>query len=187
MKEIWTLIIKTSLPGACECIEGVKTTVEAFDSFEKARSAFRSKLKDYAFSKNAMFDGEGKITSFCEYYKNMSLYQSKEKECKDKEILTSSVVKDIQNALTAAFAGNDIELKPTTSVYCDSLLEVHIEDNVLRVSANLDGPMDDCAPTLNTNIFSMKKEQDYYLYVDDMFGQNASSVLSMDLFKTQVQ
>lgn len=185
--KIWTLVIKTSLPGACERIEDVKTTVEAFDCFEKARSALRSKLKSYAFSKNAMFDGDGRITSFSEYYKNMNLYQSAGEKHKTNGHLYPYIVKTIQDAMVNVFAGNDIALQQANGMYCDSLIEVNIDDNTLRVSANLSGPMDDCAPTLNTNIFSMEKERNYYLYIDDMFGQNVSSMLSIDLIQTQIQ
>ena len=52
MKEIWVLTIKTSLPETCVSYNDLKMTIMAFDTYEKARAAFREKLRTFAFSEN---------------------------------------------------------------------------------------------------------------------------------------
>ena len=60
-KEVWALTIRTSLPDVARSEDDLKTTNLFFQSFEKAKEALREKLKEFAFSKNKMFDGEGGI------------------------------------------------------------------------------------------------------------------------------
>ena len=67
MKEIWTLIIKTSLPNTAEDVTELVTTVDAFSDFETAKISLREKLKDFAFNKNSMFDGKGNLTYLNSY------------------------------------------------------------------------------------------------------------------------
>ena len=67
MKEIWSLIIKTSLPNTAEDVTELVTTVDAFSDFESAKVALRDKLKDFAFNKNSMFDGKGGIIELEDY------------------------------------------------------------------------------------------------------------------------
>jgi hypothetical protein len=67
MKEVWVLSVKTSLPEACENSNDLETNYIVFESFEKGRDEFRKIIKEYAFSENAMFDGEGAIIHFKEY------------------------------------------------------------------------------------------------------------------------
>ena len=61
MKKIWTLIIKTSLPNTAEDVTELVTTVDAFSAFELAKASLREKLKNFAFNKNSMFEGQGRI------------------------------------------------------------------------------------------------------------------------------
>ena len=67
MKNTWVLSIRTSLPKVCESAGELKTYVFVFESFEEARFALRRALKNYAFSKNSMFDGRGHIVHFLKY------------------------------------------------------------------------------------------------------------------------
>ena len=50
-----------------------------------------------------------------------------------------------------------------------------------------DGPCNGYDPYIKTNIFSMKEEKDYCLYIDDLFGQDFSAELYIDLKKTEVK
>ena len=70
MKKIWTLIIKTSLPNTAENVTELNTKVQAFECFEDAKNKLREKLKEYAFTKNAMFDGEGGLIQLKNYIDN---------------------------------------------------------------------------------------------------------------------
>ncbi len=61
MDSIWVLSVKTSLPYVCEKVEDMKTEFFAFGSFEDAKQALKNKLKEFAFSENSMFDGNGNM------------------------------------------------------------------------------------------------------------------------------
>ena len=67
MKSLWVLSVKTSLPNVCELASDMKTEFYAFESFDDAKKSLEKKLKELAFSKNAMFDGEGNMIYFKKY------------------------------------------------------------------------------------------------------------------------
>ena len=67
MNNTWVVSIKTSLPDVCYNSGELKTKIYLFDCFESARSAVRAILKKLSFSKNTMFDGDGKITHLSKY------------------------------------------------------------------------------------------------------------------------
>ena len=54
MKEIWTLIIKTSLPETCKDAGDIKTTVTSYEKFDDAKAAMQKELRQLAFSKNTL-------------------------------------------------------------------------------------------------------------------------------------
>ena len=83
MNEIWTLVIKTSLPKVCESSKDFKTIIENYYNFESAKNAMRLKIKEYAFSKNAMFNGNGIIKHFDKYIKDMYDPDSEDEEAPD--------------------------------------------------------------------------------------------------------
>jgi hypothetical protein len=189
MNEIWVLIIKTSLPNVAVISKDMKTSIVGFDSFEKARNAFREKIKEFAFSDNSMFDGKGQIKNFSEYVDGMTDEIDDEYDDEiDDEALTSKKLSAIQGALKKAFSGDNVKLKIPDGTYTDWMIAVDVEAGSVEFYGDDDGPDNGYNPTLKTNIFSMEKEQDYYLYVNDIFGQNdASSELYIDLKKVSIQ
>ena len=68
-KEIWTLIIKTSLLETAESTLDLQLEVKAFGKFEDAKQAVREKLKEYAFTENSMFNGKGDLIYLERYAK----------------------------------------------------------------------------------------------------------------------
>ena len=64
MKKLWVLSIRTSLPEECFTRANLKTTFSAFETFEDAKKAMRKEIKNLTFTKNTMFDGDGKISVF---------------------------------------------------------------------------------------------------------------------------
>ena len=64
------LTVRTSLPKACENAYGLKLDVYAFESFQEGRDAVRKVMNKFAFAKNKMFDGKGKLTrmTWCSRY-----------------------------------------------------------------------------------------------------------------------
>ena len=180
MKEIWVLSIRTSLPEVCETANDLKLTVIAYDSFEKGKAAMRDAIKSFAFSRNAMFDGEGGLIQMQNYSDEIGDYE-------EDYVLTPDVILSIQNTLKQAFAGNDTAFELESGVYTDWMAAASIEKDSIRMYGDDDGPDNGINPVLSTNILSMEKKQDYYLYIDDRFGQDdASSELYIDLKKTAV-
>ena len=178
---IWVLSIRTSLPEVCETANDLKLTVIAYDSFEKGRAAMRDAIKSFAFSRNAMFDGEGGLIQMQKYSDGIGYYE-------EDFVLTPDVISSIQNTLKQAFAGNDTAFELECGIYTDWMAAASIEKDSIRMYGDDDGPFNGINPVLSTNILSMEKKQDYYLYIDDRFGQDdASSELYIDLKQTAVE
>ena len=96
----------------------------------------------------------------------------------------------IRDALKKAISGYDVSLDLKNGEYTDCCnMTVRVKNGVIDLYGDYDGPLNQCDPVLKTNIFSMEKEQDYYLYIDDLFGGNdeASSELIVDLIKTTLE
>lgn len=183
MNEIWVLTVKTSLPETCNTYDEMTTEVSAFDSFEKGKNSLRQKLKDFAFSENAMFNGEGKIKYFAKYVEE-TLELDLQCGCVAKE---NKVFSKIQDTLTTVFQGEDTDLDVELDTYADYMIGVTVKENEISFCGYEDGPINGYYPTLATNLFSMKEEKNYYLYIDDRFGQDdATSELYIDLVKTEV-
>ncbi len=158
-----------------------------FESFEAAKEAFRAKIRDFAFSKNAMFDGNGKLKQF-ELYKS-SLEDEEDAEAEEEEgTLTLRLYGKVLEAVTEFFGGKELQLDVKDGFYTDWMVAVDIKDNSIRVCGDDDGPFNGYDPVLATNALSMQEEKDYYLYIDDCLGQEAcSAVLSIDLKKVTME
>lgn len=185
MSEIWVLSIKTSLPKTCRRNDQMKTVISAFDSFEKGRDAMREKIKEYAFSKNTMFDGAGRVIILNKYIKDGLNYFKNN----DDELLleTYKVFSSIQDTLSVAFSGQNTAVKVTCGKYDDWNIAVKVTRDTVRFYNGEGGDENGYNPVLTTNIISTEKEQDYYLYINDMFGQDGdSSELYVDLKKIPV-
>lgn len=183
MKEIWVLSIRTALPEVCESANDLKNTVTAYDNFEKGKAAMRDAIKSFAFSRNAMFDGEGGLIQMQKYSEDREGYDYDEEEF----VLTPDVLSSIQNTLKQIFAGSDTAFELECGEYTDWMAAASIEKDSIRMYGDDDGPDNGINPVLATNILSMEKEQDYYLYINDRFGQyDASAELYIDLKKTAV-
>ncbi len=182
MNDIWVLSVRTSLPGTCAHIGNFEPKFLAFESFQKAREACRAKIKDLAFSENSMFDGKGKITHLSEYADEFD--EEYEDEPDDSDWLGKNRITQIHEALTAIFSGIDTKLNIENGDYDDCMIAVHVENNSVNFYGIGDGPLNECDPVLKTNMFSMEKESDYYLYIDDFLGQHVTTAeLYIDLKK----
>ena len=154
MKKIWTLIIKTSLPNTAEDVTELVTTVDAFSDFESAKVALRDKLKDFAFNKNSMFDGKGKLT-YLNSYINACIDEEEDEDVVE-DILTQSKLNCIQNALEGIFTGKDIPL-PLEDVECcsDWMIAFDVKDGEVKFYGYDDGPLNGYDPRIKTNMFDM--------------------------------
>ena len=83
---------------------------------------------------------------------------------------------------------NDV-LDELKKKYPAFLIESHFQyefAGVLKMYGEEEGVYNGFDPVLETNIFSMQNEQDYYLHIDDAFGQEDSSAeLFIDLRKAK--
>ena len=180
MKNTWVLSIKTSLPKTCSNATELKTTVYAFDSFENARTALRSELKKITFSKNKMFDGNGGIIYLNKYLKN-----SDDEYCED-TFLSKTRLSYICELLLKIFEGEDVKPKLKTGVCTDWMVAYKYKNGTMNFYGDDDGPCNGYDPIIKTNMFEIKEEKHYFLYIDDCLGQeDASSELYIDLMKAE--
>ena len=183
MKEIWVLTVKTSLPDTCENSSDLTTTCQAFDSFEKGRNALRETIKQYAFSKNSMFDGNGNIIYLKQYADNFD-----DEVCADDfEVLDINRINYVIDSLREVFSGRDVDFEMESEYCTDWMIAIHSKPGEVSFCGEDDGPCNGYDPDLRTNIFSMKEEKHYFLYIDDCFGQDdCTSELYIDLQKAEL-
>ena len=192
MKEIWVLTIKTSLPKVCDSYEDLKMTVRVFDTYEKARSAFRAELKTLAFSENAMFNGKGQITQLKEELRHYAISEADIKLPETEnapKLLSNERLTQLHNALTEAIAGRDTQVGIPSGHYTDATYySAQVKPDYLHLYGDFEGPACGIMQVIHTNIFTMAEEKDYFLYIDDYLGQKvSSSELYMDLNKVLVE
>lgn len=195
MNEVWVLTVETSLADT-------RRTVNVFTNFEKAREAFRMTVKKYAFTKNSMFDGNGNIVYFQEYIDNIETVWFDEVVDEDVDedeqgdnifggyyidMLEKKHFEFIAEALRKTFSGNDIDFELPYDECDDDMIGVSYSGDTLLIYGTGDGPINGYTPEIETNIFSMIEEKEYYLYIDDMFGQDESNKLYIHLTKAEVQ
>ena len=183
MKNTWVLSIRTSLPEVCENRGELKTSIYTFDSFEEARAALRKVLKKFAFSPNSMFDGKGNIVHLHSYIENAT--DNEDDDYYD-DFLSSKKLKAVERALKSIFKGNDIVPKIKEGFHTDCMISYTYQNGEISFRGDDDGPYNGYDPVLRTNMFNMLEENNYFLYIDDMLGQDcATSELYIDLTRTK--
>ena len=185
MKEIWVLSVRTSLPNECSTKANLKTSFSAFETFPEARKAMRDTVKGFAFSKNTMFDGDGRITALDKYIGYM--YEDGEDEECCEDFLTSGILLKIQNAFYSIFNGENCLLDIQKNEYEDGMIALNYNGESVLCYGVDDGPFNGFDPCIATNAFSMEEEKDYFIYIDDLLGQDYSSELYIDLKKVEVK
>ncbi|MBR3969078.1 MAG: hypothetical protein IKJ93_05775 [Clostridia bacterium] len=183
MKEVWVLSIKTSLPEVCINSSGLECAYTVFESFEKGKKEFRKLIKEFAFSKNAMFDGEGYIIHMKKYADDMM----DEEFVDDFECLDKNRLYNVMESLRNAFTGKDFAFEMESEFITDWFIAIESNLNNIHIHGEDDGPCNGVDPLIKTNIFSMNEEKDYFLYIDDMFGQDYSAELYIDLKKAELK
>ena len=181
MKEIWVLSVRTSLPNECSTKADLKTSFSAFETFPEARKAMRDTVKGFAFSKNTMFDGDGRITALNEY-----MYELGDDDCCE-DFLTREVLSKIQNSFYSIFNGENCLLDIQKNEYEDGMIALNYNGESVLCYGVDDGPFNGFDPCIATNAFSMEEEKDYFIYIDDLLGQDYSSELYIDLKKVELK
>lgn len=183
MKDVWILSVKTTLPNG----GNMTTALRAFADFKAARDALRATLRGYAFQKNAMFDGKGGMIRLNEYLQRSEPMEEGPEDYVDEEELTYGMLKQMRDALEAVFRGEDCENPLADGFYTDYMMAIEVDGEIASFRGDDDGPFNGIDPTLDTNMFSMAEQKDwYYLYIDDCFGQNdCTAELYIDLKKAE--
>lgn len=187
MEKIWVLSIRTSLPETCHTGDVLKEETYAFDSFEKARLKVRSKLKEYAFQENSMFDGKGNMIHMKNYL-NEVVEDPIDADGVD-DWFGVPHAKLVLEIFSSIFAGEDVKTVFKQGVYDDCNIEVTFKEDSIAIRGVGCGPINGYNPKANTNLFSMNDEKNYYIYLDDMFGQweDASSEFYLDLKQVEIK
>ena len=180
----WKLTIKTSLPNVCYGEEDLVTSTSIFDDFETARAALRAKLREFAFSRNEMFDGYGSMIHM-EKYMDMI---KREDEVIDDPLpgwFTGKIAVALLNIFSCIFEGKDVDISIPFGRYFNADIEADFARDSITIRATGEGIVNGYNPKIDTNLLYMQQEKDYYLYIDDIFGQWScvSSELYMDLTK----
>ncbi len=190
MEEIWILRVTTSLPDTCRSRADLRTELRAYGGFEETRAAMRGKIRELAFSDNAMFDGAGHLKMFDRFIREVLTPgagdaddDAEHEEDEEEYLLNRKTAGPVRDALEKAFEGEDREL-PFREDFClfNYLVEVERTGDGILIRGDEDGPWNGYDPCVSTNIFDMREEKNYYLYVEDMFGQDEwPSELYIDL------
>lgn len=103
-------------------------------------------------------------------------------------ILTHRLLDKVNELLRSAFEGNDTPLEIPDKEYDDGRIAVKVSANEINIYGCESGPMNGYDPVIHTNIFVMEKETDYFLYINDLFGQEEGSAeLYIDLKRTTLE
>lgn len=175
------------MPDICHTGDLLKEENYAFGSFEKARLALRGKLKEFAFEKNTMFDGNGNTICMKKYMEELVEYGSEDDDFDD--WLGSVIATKTLEIFCSIFVGEDVKTKFVPGTYENGMVEVKLGEDSIAIGGVGDGPMNGYLPKANTNLSSMNEEKDYYIHLDDMFGQwaEASSELYIDLTRVSAE
>ena len=96
-------------------------------------------------------------------------------------------MKYVVDSIHQIFEGKDIVYEPDSNYMSDWMIGVESKNREVSFRGEAYGPINGYYPDLRTNMFAMHKEKDYYLYIDDCFGQDdETSELYIDLKKVEI-
>ena len=154
-----------------------------YSYFEKGRDALRQTIKKFAFSKNSMFDGNGNITYLKKYANDYpdEIYED------DFDVLDINRINYVLDSLHEAFSGKELDFEMESEYCSDWMIAIKSKAGEISFCGDEDGPINGYDPDIRTNIFSMKEDKHYYLYINDRFGQvDCTSELYIDLQKAEL-
>ncbi len=186
MNEIWVLAVKKSWSETDAEQISEYTKMFAYDSFEKARDTLRAELKKLAFSRNPMFDGNGHVTAMKEYMDRIKSYERDDEEYMYEGWVNGKEANLLVELFHDVFAGKDKQPALEPGFYEDTMIEVDMQQDGISLYAAPEGPINGYMPAMHTNMFSMVEQKDYYLYLNDLFGQDEYNELYIDLKKVSV-
>lgn len=170
----WILMLKTSLPYSCINHANLPTECHVFHRFSEARAALRQWLRSLAFSRNALFDGQGRMPRFAAYIHTHGQEDVMEpyEEFRDNGWLTKGRMQALDDALTAVFSGEDVDQPLESGDYTDNFLCLTVEGHHVNLNGLDEALGSVYAPVIRTNMFNMTQEGNYYLCLKNQFGQD---------------
>lgn len=181
MSNKWILSVQTSLPDFCLAKEDMTKTEQTFDSFEEGKAAFIETLKGYSFSENVMFDGNGSSKALDEYLDSQSWLAKEDPEDYD-EYLQYDTFKGFVDAISTALKGEETDISELNAFIMDWQIEITRKGDTVFMHGVGGGPINGIKPYIKMNTFDWSEEKHYFLYFDDLLGQDASAELYMDLY-----
>ena len=105
----------------------------------------------------------------------------------DGEVLDKNRLGYISDSFREAFSGKDIYFEMENAYCTDWMIAIESGVGEVYFHGEDDGPYNGYDPDIAANIFSMQEEKDYFLYINDRFGQDdATSELYIDLKKVSI-
>lgn len=183
MSEKWILSVQTSLPDFCETDEDLTKTEQTFDSFEEGKAAFIDTLKGYTFSENAMFDGNGNSKALEEFLDpaDWEWLTEDDPENYDDDLQYGTLL-GFCDAIQTALKGEETDVSVLNAFNMDWWVLITREGDTIYMRGEGDGPINGVKPYIKMNTFDWSEEKHYFLYFDDLLGQDASAELYMDLY-----
>ena len=183
MSDKWILSVQTSLPNYCKNKKDIIRNDQVFDSFEEGKAAFIETLKSYSFSENAMFDGNGRCKEFEDFFGTSSgnwdwLIEADPDDYD--EDLQLDTLKGFCDAVRAAFRGEEADIS-SLNVFDSWPVKISREDDTVFIRDEGGGAFNGINPYIKMNTFDWSEIKPYFLYIDDLFGQDYSAELYMDL------
>ncbi len=185
----WVLMLKTSLPYAGINHANLPTKCYVFHHFSEARAALRQWLRELAFSRNVLFDGQGRMPRFAAYIRTHGQEDVTEphEEFRDNGWLTKGRMQTLSDTLAAVLSGEDVDVPLESGDYTDAFLCLTVEGNHVNLNG-LDETLGSAyALVIRTNLFNMTQEGNYYLCLKDQFGQDDAAELYAELKCAQLQ
>lgn len=181
--KVWVLSAKTTNLGADSSVDN-DGFIEAYESFENAKGAFRDYISRCASSENSMFDGKGHITRLEDYINGMEDPEEDELENAE-DLMQSKDLREIRDALRKSFVEKE-NTKLCDRECDDGLIGMRVTSGEVEFFG-----LDECdgyAPVLHTNMLDMTEEQDYFLHIVPLFGDidDAPTELHLDLRRVKV-
>ena len=186
MNEFWVLAVKKSWSETRAEQISEHTKMLAYDSFEKARDVLRAELKKLAFSRNPMFDGNGHVTAMKAYMDRIKSYERDDEEYMYEGWVNGKEANLLVELFRDVFSGKDKQPALEPGLYEDTMIEVNMECDGVSLYEAPEGPINGYMPAMHTNMFSMVEQKDYYLYLNDLFGQDEYNELYIDLKKVSM-
>ncbi|MBQ7499462.1 MAG: hypothetical protein IJT91_01060 [Clostridia bacterium] len=167
---IWNVVINSNvlLGDVEETNQILQSTV--YTDFETAKNEALRAIDAFVHSSNGLFDGNGGIVGFNDYFERMGIDKDDETFNFEGQATTAEVI-DFRESLRESLESG-LKSIPDPIYWTDYLLEVSSEDGCVDLRGIDDGPCNGIDPIVRINMFDMNDPtQNYVFYVRGPFGE----------------